>query len=872
VIPKILLLVLVLYGAGIAQRLPQTVVPSHYQLTIEPDFTAGSFRGEAVIDVDLLEATQSVTLNAVDLNIEQAQIRAGGRAQEASVTYDSPNQILALSVPQAMTKGAAQITLRYTGKFSSGLRGFYTGVANGGTYAATDFEPTDARRMFPAFDEPSFKSTFDITAVIPRGDVAISNSPVTSDKNGPGTNQHTVRFATTPKMSTYLVALVVGDFVCSEGRGDDTPIRICATPDKKRLTGFALEAAEASLDYFNRYFAIRFPFRKLDLIALPDFAAGAMENTGAITFREALLLVDPKESSLDTRKQIAVVVAHEISHQWFGDLVTMQWWDDIWLNEGFATWMESKAVSHWKPEWQMELDDVQELGTSMDQDAHLATRPIRVSGSHSESPAQIESLFDGIAYDKAAAVLRMLENYVGEDAFRKGVNEYLKRHAYGNTRASDFWDAVTAATGKPVDKIMPTFVNQPGVPVVSVQTACEGNHAQVTLAQQRFFVDGKVLHNRHATELWQVPVCMDTSEGKSARCPILTEPRQSFRIDGCPSSVFANAGAEGYYFTEYAPADSKAIQSNLRELSSPEEVLLLMNDWSLVIAGQHDIASYLNLAQAFQSDRTPAVWEEITGSARFIADQVLQDSQETEAFRAWVRDLLRPLADKLGWKAPSAESEETPQLRSTILFTLGRTGRDPQVLQEANQLAMEFLENRSKVEPSLAGTVLNLAASQGDAALYERYLARLRKSTRPDEFYGWLSALTAFQDPALVRRTLDLTLTPEIRGQDVMRVLSGVLGNPSGREIGWDFLRNSWSDLERKMPASNLARFAGLGALFCDAGHRQQFQEFFTPERVPGFQREVQRSLEAIDTCINMRQAQSQDLKAWLSRQPSLNH
>jgi aminopeptidase N len=867
VIRRLLLVILLLTAGLLGQRLPQTAVPSHYQLTLEPDFSSGRFQGEAIIDLELLQTSQSITLNAVDLTIEEARIRSGGRNQQADVAYDSDHQTLTLSVPQPLAKGAAQIAIRYWGKFSSGLRGFYTGTGNGVPYAATDFEPTDARRMFPGFDEPSFKATFDITAIVPQGNVAISNSPVISDKNGPEAGQHTVRFATTPKMSTYLVALIVGDFACSEGKADDTPIRICATPDKMRLTGFAFEAAKASLEFFNRYFSIRYPFRKLDLIALPDFAAGAMENTGAITFREALLLADPKQSPLENRKRVAVVVAHEIAHQWFGDLVTMQWWDDVWLNEGFATWMETKAVAQWKPEWQLELDEVQELGSSLEEDAHIATRPIRVSGSQAETPAQIEGLFDGIAYDKAAAVLRMIENYVGEEAFRAGVNQYLKRHAYGNTRASDFWNAVAEASGKPLDTIMPTFVNQPGAPLVSVQAACQGGQTQLTLAQQRFFLDRKLMQEYEGKELWQIPVCLE-ADGRAAGCLLLTQSKQSFRIEGCPASVFANAGAKGYYLTEYDGSESKAVQSNLRTLSSAEDAILLMNDWSLVMGGRRDVAAYLQLAEAFQQDRTPAVWEEITGNLRFLAEHVLEEPQETEAFRAWIRDLLRPLANKLGWKAPAVEAEGMRELRSNIMFTLGRTGQDQETLRQAAQLANEFLENRSSVDPSLAGTVLNLAAWQGDAALYERYLERLRKSTRPDEFYGWLSALTAFRDPALLQRTLDLTLSSEVRGQDAMRVISGVLGNPAGREIGWAFLRRSWPELERKMPASNLARFASMGALFCDAEHRQQFQQFFTPERVPGAQRDVQRSLEAMDACMDLRRTQTDSLRAWLA-QPS---
>ncbi|MGE0406900.1 MAG: M1 family metallopeptidase, partial [Candidatus Korobacteraceae bacterium] len=646
-LPGILLLLVAMSGPVLAQRLPQTVRPSHYQLTFEPDFAADRFRGEAVIDIQLSQAASSIQMHAMDLTIESATIQAGGRSQQATVTTDPQNQTITLNVPEEIGEGPAQVSIPYSAAFGSGLRGFYSGMAGGRKYAATDFEPFDARRMFPAFDEPAMKATFDITAIVPRGDMAISNSPVVSEKNGPTPGTRTVRFATTPKMSTYLVALIVGNFECTEAKSEGTPIRVCATPDKKRLTGFAMEAAQASLRYFNRYFAIRYPFAKLDLIALPDFAAGAMENTGAVTFREALLLADPKEASLDTRKRIAVVIAHELAHQWFGDLVTMEWWDDIWLNEGFASWMETKPLAEWKPEWQMELDEVLELGSSLEQDARRATRPIRVPNTQAQTPAQVESLFDGIAYGKAATVLRMVENYVGEEGFRAGVNDYLKRHAYGNTRAADFWNAVAAATGKPVDKIMSTFVDQPGVPLVSVRTSCEAKQTEVTLTQRRFFSDGKQLREESGNRagLWQIPVCFKTGDNRPAGCQVLSESEQTFRLNGCGTSapvIFANAGAEGYYVAEYDPSVALALHEKVPLLSQPEQVLLLINDWALVTAGRRDLPSYLELAEAFRGSGTPAVWDEIATNLRFVSSQIVPDSAQ-EPYRVWLRGLLRPL-------------------------------------------------------------------------------------------------------------------------------------------------------------------------------------------------------------------------------------
>src|SRR6204780_4795714 len=363
--------------------------------------------------------------------------------------------MVVLAVEKPLPAGPATVHITYTGILNSEMRGLYLGKDDQGRkYAATQFEATDARRAFPSFDEPDYKATFDITAVAGKGLVAISNQKVLSDTAGPG-DKHSVTFATTAKMSSYLAALVVGNFEYIEGEADGIPIRIYSTPGKKEMGKFALETAEHVLGYYDKYFGIKYPYGKLDLIGLPDFSAGAMENTGCITFREVVLLIDEQHGSVGLKKTIASVIAHEMAHQWFGDLVTMKWWDDIWLNEGFATWMETKPVAKWKPEWNYDLDNVSGTGGTLNVDSLANTRPIHQAA---ETPAQIQELFDGIAYGKAASVLRMLESYLGEETFRAGVNAYLKEHQYGNSTADDFWDTQAKTSKNPVDKTIPTGV------------------------------------------------------------------------------------------------------------------------------------------------------------------------------------------------------------------------------------------------------------------------------------------------------------------------------------------------------------------------------------------------------------------------------
>ena len=470
-------ILLAVLGSGLceAQRLPGNVKPEHYALAIAPDIEAASFTGTETIDVTLLAPAKEITLNAIELKVPSAT--ANGQA--ATITFDEAKEQMTLGFAQALPAGKVSLKLAFSGVLNDKLRGFYLSKTKARNYAVTQFESTDARRAFPSFDEPALKATFDVALTIADTDMAISNSNVIAD-TPTGQGKHTVVFATTPRMSTYLVAFLVGDFACLKGKADGVPIRVCSTPDKVKLTKFAVDAAEHFLKYYDTYFGIKYPMPKLDLIGIPDFEAGAMENFGAITYRETALLVDEKDS-INAKKRVAVTVAHEMAHQWFGDMVTMQWWDNLWLNEGFATWMENKATNDWQPTWGFPQDVADDLNGTLNYDAVRTTRTIRAKA---ETPAEISEMFDGIAYGKAGAVIGMVENWVGPEVFRQGVHNYLAAHLYANATAEDFWNAQTAQSKQPVDKMMASFVNKPGVPLV---TFADKQATGYPVAQKRFF-------------------------------------------------------------------------------------------------------------------------------------------------------------------------------------------------------------------------------------------------------------------------------------------------------------------------------------------------------------------------------------------------
>jgi len=851
------------FSLAVAQRLPENARPENYKLTFTPDLDKATFEGDETIAFRLLKPSSEITLNAVDIDFHDVTITSGGATQKVKVTPEKEKEMVVLSVEKPLAMGPATVHITYSGILNNEMRGLYLGKDDHGRkYAASQFEATDARRAFPSFDEPDYKATFDITAVAEKGLVAISNQKIVSDTPGPG-DKHTVRFATTAKMSSYLAALVVGNFEYIEGAANGIPIRVYSTPGKKEMGTFALEVASNVLKYYDHYFGIKYPYGKLDLIGLPDFSAGAMENTGCITFREVILLIDEKQGSVGLKKEIAGVIAHEMAHQWFGDLVTMKWWDDIWLNEGFATWMSSKPIESWKPEWNFNLDDVSETAGTLNVDSLANTRPIHQAA---ETPAQIQELFDGIAYGKAAAVLRMLESYLGEETFRAGVNAYLQQHQYANATADDFWGAQAKTSKKPVDRIMPTWVKQAGVPILSMKAQCSGNSTNVTLTQQRYYFDRSKFQAPN-DQLWEIPLCLrGSASGKDAKCELMTKKEETVTLPGCSTWVLTNAGAAGYYRTAFPPDAVRALATDAETKLTPAERITVENDiWASVRVGRQPVGDYLAFAQGLQPDRNRAVVEDLLGGFRSIGQYLVSDSDRDE-YRNWLRQYLAPAMKDVGYKPKAGESDEQRTLRSRLFDALGYDARDPETLEEARKIADKALADPASVDSEMAGGAFALAALNGDSAFYDRVMEATKNPKSPELYYTYLFTLPRFSDPKLLQRTLEFAISPDVRSQDALQVITSVMRNPAGRDLAWDFIRSHWDAVAKAGGPFASAAVVGATSVFCDTGMRDQVTEFFSAHKVAAAERTYKQSIERINNCVDFKSQQQPQLASWLGQ------
>jgi aminopeptidase N len=849
-------------AAPVAGRLPQTVLPDHYALTVAPDLANASFAGDVTIDVRVTQATDRIVLNAAEITFQEATIESGGRVVTAKVQSDDGAERATFSTGGTVPAGPARLHIKYTGRLNNQLRGLYLSKANNRRYAVTQLEATDARRMFPSFDEPAIKATFALTAIIDNGDRAISNGAVASDTPGPGSGKHTVTFATTPRMSSYLLALVVGDFECVSGAADEIPIRICATPDKVDLTAVALEDAQRVMRFYNRYFSIKYPYAKLDIVAVPDFSAGAMENTAAIFYREPLLLVDPKTMSVGAAKNVFSVLAHEMAHQWFGDLVTMAWWDDLWLNEGFATWMASKPLKAERPAWLMELAEVQSNLEAMSVDALASTRPVHAKA---DSPAAINEAFDALAYQKGAAVLRMIESYVGEEPFRRGINAYLEKFKYRNATGADFWTTVAQSTGTPVDKVMASFVDQPGVPVVSVTSNCAGTVTRVEASQDRY----RTPEQKTGSGTWQIPVCMraaGSQESAGVSCALLAAPRQALDYSPCTPTLVANARGAGYYRTAYAEPLLDALLRDVAGVSERERVMLASDAWALVRSGTYDAGVFLQVAQALAADPTSSVAQTLADALGLIGSSVAVDHAE-QPYRAWVVRTFKPALDRVGWTKTPGEPDDRTELRATLIRIVAGTGHDPEGRARARTLLLRYLQQPGSLDATLADRLMPIAVEDGDAALYDLVRAKWRAARSPEERDRLLFALGRFRDPALVNQTMQLALSDQVRVQDTPRLLATALSGPAGRDRVWPLIRDRWDDIKKHMDAfTGPADVVNALGNFCDDGAAAEIAQFFNAHDAPGAARTLQLSVERITSCAALKRAQQPRLAAWLAR------
>jgi len=840
-----------------AQRLPTTVVPGHYKLFLDPDIAGQKFTGEETITVQVQQSTSEIVLNSLGLEILLAEATVASKTVPAKVTYDQPNEMVRLSLAQPFSAGAATLHLKFSGKLTTGLRGLYLSKSTKRQYAVTQFEGTYARMMFPGFDEPAFKATFDLSVIADKGDTAISNGRIVKDEPVPGSTRHKITFSTSPRMSTYLVALAICDWQCLERTVDGTPIRVCAEPDKKQYGQFALEAAAQSVHFYNQWYGIKYPFEKLDMLAIPDYEWGGMENTASIFYRDTALLMDEKTASVFSKQGHATVVAHEIAHQWFGDLVTAAWWDDIWLNEGFATWMERKPIRAWHPEWHLEDDEAATSQRIIGLDSLSAARAIHGDPSTS---AEIKEMFDGITYQKGGAVLGMLESYVGPDVFRNGVNAYLKAHANGNATSADFWQAMAKVSGKPVDKIMPTFVMQPGAPLVTVNSSCADGKQTLELSQQRFLLSSSG-NAPQQPEVWSIPICTKAAAGAGSSCYLVDKQDARFTANTCTDWIFANRDAKGYYRVHYPSLKSLKDIGTIAEkdLTVPERIAFIEDLWAMVRAGKEPVENFLVIVPGLRIDHNRLVVDSIAGHLDTIGSSLVPE-QKKPSFNRIVERQFGKLAQEIGWTSSANDDDDRKALRATLLEILGDAD-DPDAVAAARKITQAYIKDPGAVEGTIIGPALAVAAENGDAALYEQFTQGMATARSTEDYYHFLFALTSFRQPELVQRTLALVDQGKLRQQDYVRLFPALLANSAAREIAWDYLKAHWDSLAEKVTS-----FGGSGAVpalggFCSIEKRDEIKQFFASHRAPGAERALQQSLERIAACVEFKQLQGPNMQ-----------
>ncbi len=838
-------------------RLPSFVVPSHYRISLEPDLEKFTFSGTVEIEVEIGQSTDNIQINSADLEISSAWVQdgVGSKIEASNVEHDEDMERATISFNSDLSAGPYTLNAVFTGILNDQLHGFYRstftdddGVSH--TIATTQFESTHARRAFPCFDEPAFKASYGVTLVVPEDQFAVSNGPTISDENL-GDGRRKVVFEDTMVMSTYLVAFIVGPFEATAPVDvDGVPLRIVHPIGKGHLTDYALEAGAFALKFFSDYYGIPYPGQKLDMVAVPDFAFGAMENLGCITYREVLLLVDKDRSTEPELLRVADVIAHEIAHMWFGDLVTMEWWNGIWLNEAFATFMATMCSDHFNADWGRWNQFSLERSMAFDVDSLANTRPIEFEVL---SPVDAEGMFDLLTYEKGGSVLRMLEQYLGEEEFRDGIRFYLNKHQYKNTETNDLWDAIEHVTQQPARRIMDSWIFQRGYPMVSASVSDDGS--TVTLEQDRFmYTEPETVDET----TWSVPVVLKVGSGSSVTeiRHLLEEKTSEVKLDSSADWVAVNAGGSGFFRARYSTEALSSLTDNMFEhLTSIERYGLVDDTWSSVLAGRISAVEFLNFARAFQGETDLDVWTVLSGCLASL--DKLVEGEDREQYRAVIRDLGQPALDRLGWEPNDSDSSRDRELRGLFIRLLANVGDDELAQKNASDLHDSYLNDSGSVEPNIAAAVTGVVAYRGGASEYEVFVEKNQNPATPQEERRYQSALAAFPGEAEMRKTLEMTLDGRVRTQDAPYLLAVCLRNRDQGHLAWEFVKDNWDKINEAFPSNSIVRMLSGITSLSKSEQANDVLAFFEDHEVPQGKLTLQQTLEKLRVNVALREREA---------------
>ena len=857
-------------AAGVSQneittQLPRTARPDHYRVQITPHAGQMRFDGKVSIDLEVLQPTKSIVLQAAGMRFGRSQLQpaGGGKAIAATVNVDEANQTASFGVAAPLAPGRYTLSIDYSGTINTQANGLFAldyPVAGGSRKRAlfTQFENSDARRFIPSWDEPGFKATFDLSVTLPVAEMAVSNMPVASSKAlGKGLKQ--VVFQTTPKMSTYLLFFSSGEFERATVDEGGTEIGVIAQTGKVEQAHFALQGSAEVLREYNDYFGVKYPLPKLDNIAAPGGSQffSAMENWGAIFTFEYALLLDPAVSSVSDKKAVFSIAAHEIAHQWFGNLVTMAWWDDLWLNEGFASWMEARTTRKLHPEW--DINSVDAAHTSrgaMGRDAYVTTHPIV---QHVATVEQASQAFDGITYGKGSAVISMFEDYVGAGAWRDGVRRYVAAHAYGNAVTDDLWVEIDkAAPGKRFMEVAHDFTLQPGVPLIRASSSCLAGTTQVRLSQGEYTIDRKDKQPLH----WRVPVSLRVGSGEVVHT--LVDGDTSVQLPGCSGPLLVNAGQKGYYRTLYAPTQFKALSAGFDKLPVVDQLGVMMDTSALAAAGLQPDADLLDLTEKISAGAPTDLWDMAAGTLSGIDSMFDGDSVRQGAFRSYARSRLSPVLQSLGWDAKDSDSAQTKELRSGLIGTLAGLD-DAQVIAEAQRRFDVFLAKPDSLSPDLRSSVLGVVAHNADAATWDKLHTLAKQETSAmvrDQYYGLLAVA---KDKGLAQRALDMALTDEPGATNSAGIIGGVAREHA--DLAFDFAVAHREKVDDLVDSTSRARYyPGLGRSADNLQMVDKIKAFADAHIAPTSRRDAETVIAGIQTKLRLRAERKPQVDAWLKQ------